>query len=109
MMRHGPVCARDFGVSFPVFAKLAVHGGDADPLFQWLRPEQRGCFGDRIKWNFTKFLVARDGNVDRSLRPDDRPGAPDRRHRGGPRRLGGLGVLRQAELGPAGLRAPRST
>ncbi len=57
------VCARDFGVSFPVFAKVAVNGGDADPLFQWLRSEQRGRFGDRIKWNFTKFLVDRDGNV----------------------------------------------
>ena len=61
------VCARDFGVSFPVFAKVAVNGSDADPLFRWLRSEQKGrlvpLLGDRIKWNFTKFLVDRDGNV----------------------------------------------
>ena len=61
------VCARDFGVSFPMFAKVAVNGRDADPLFRWLRQEQKGRFGDllgdRIKWNFTKFLVDRDGNV----------------------------------------------
>jgi glutathione peroxidase len=59
----GDVCRRDFGVSFPVFAKVAVNGDDADPLFEWLRSEQPGYFGDRIKWNFTKFLVDRDGRV----------------------------------------------
>jgi glutathione peroxidase len=59
----GTVCERDFGVSFPMFAKVAVNGRDADPLFQWLRSEKKGLLGDRIKWNFTKFLVDRDGNV----------------------------------------------
>jgi glutathione peroxidase len=59
----GDVCRRDFGVSFPVFAKVTVNGTDADPLFEWLRAEQPGYFGDRIKWNFTKFLVDRDGRV----------------------------------------------
>ena len=59
----GYVCERDFGVSFPMFAKVAVNGRDADPLFQWLRSERKGLLGDRIKWNFTKFLVDREGNV----------------------------------------------
>jgi glutathione peroxidase len=59
----GTVCQRDFGVSFPVFAKVAVNGREADPLFRWLRSEQKGLLGDRIKWNFTKFLVDRDGRV----------------------------------------------
>ena len=59
----GEVCQRDFGVTFPVFGKVAVNGRDADPLFRWLRSEQKGVLGDRIKWNFTKFLVDRDGTV----------------------------------------------
>ena len=59
----GLVCARDFGVSFPIFAKVAVNGREADPLFRWLRSEQGGLLSDRIKWNFTKFLVDRDGQV----------------------------------------------
>ena len=59
----GNVCERDFGVSFPMFAKVAVNGRDADPLFRWLRSERKGLLGDRIKWNFTKFLVDRDGTV----------------------------------------------
>ena len=63
----GVVCARDFGVQFPMFAKVAVNGDDADPLFRWLRSERAGrlgaLLGDRIKWNFTKFLVDRDGRV----------------------------------------------
>ena len=46
-----------------MFAKVAVNGRDADPLFRWLRSERKGLLGDRIKWNFTKFLVDRDGTV----------------------------------------------
>ena len=58
------VCARDFGVSFPVFAKVAVNGGDARPAVPVAAlGAGAGRFGDRIKWNFTKFLVDRDGNV----------------------------------------------
>ena len=59
----GEVCQRDFGVSFPMFAKVAVNGREAHPLFRWLRSEQKGLLGGRINWNFTKFLVDRDGNV----------------------------------------------
>jgi len=56
-------CETSFGVTFPMFAKVDVNGDGADPLFTWLKEEQGGLFGDRIKWNFTKFLIGRDGQV----------------------------------------------
>ena len=59
----GEFCRANYGVTFPMFAKVDVNGPDAHPLFQWLRSEKGGLLGDRIKWNFTKFLVGRDGRV----------------------------------------------
>ena len=59
----GEFCRANYGVTFPMFAKVDVNGPDAHPLFQWLRREKGGLLGDRIKWNFTKFLVGRDGRV----------------------------------------------
>jgi glutathione peroxidase len=56
-------CERSFGVDFPLFAKVDVNGKDAHPLFEWLRSEKSGLLGGRIKWNFTKFLIGRDGAV----------------------------------------------
>jgi glutathione peroxidase len=56
-------CERNFGVTFPLFAKIDVNGPDAHPLYQWLRSEQGGMIGDKIRWNFTKFLIDTDGNV----------------------------------------------
>ena len=56
-------CERNFGVTFPLFAKIDVNGPDAHPLYQWLRSEQGGMIGDKIRWNFTKFLVDTDGKV----------------------------------------------
>jgi glutathione peroxidase len=56
-------CQRNYGVSFPMFAKIDVNGKDAHPLYQWLKKEQGGLIGGGIKWNFTKFLVGRDGAV----------------------------------------------
>jgi glutathione peroxidase len=56
-------CERNFGVTFPLFAKVDVNGDDAHPLFAWLRSEKKGLLGGRIKWNFTKFLVDHDGQV----------------------------------------------
>jgi glutathione peroxidase len=56
-------CERNFGVDFPLFEKVDVNGKDAHPLFEWLRKEKSGLLGGRIKWNFTKFLVGRDGSV----------------------------------------------
>lgn len=54
-------CTTRFGVTFPLFSKVDVNGPDSHPLFAWLRSEKRGVLGDRIKWNFTKFLIGRDG------------------------------------------------
>lgn len=56
-------CALTYGVSFPMFSKIDVKGEDADPLFQYLTEECPGIFGKDIKWNFTKFLIDRQGNV----------------------------------------------
>lgn len=54
-------CQINYGVSFPVFAKIDVNGGNAHPLFQWLTGKLPGFLGKRIKWNFTKILIGRDG------------------------------------------------
>jgi glutathione peroxidase len=59
----GAFCQKNYGVSFPMFSKVDVNGEDAHPLFQWLRTEQGGMLGDAIKWNFTKFLIGKDGQV----------------------------------------------
>ncbi len=56
-------CSLDYGVSFPMFAKVDVNGQGAHPLYQWLRGEKGGLLGGRITWNFTKFLLGRDGRV----------------------------------------------
>ena len=56
-------CERNFGVTFPLFAKVDVNGRDAHPLYQWLRSEKSGMVGNKIRWNFTKFLIDPDGNV----------------------------------------------
>ncbi len=67
------VCERNFGVSFPMFAKVAVNGRHAHPLYKWLRSEKRGVLGGRINWNFTKFLVDRDGRVVARYGPSTTP------------------------------------
>jgi len=54
-------CSLTYDVTFPMFAKIDVNGDDTHPLFEWLKSEQRGLLGGRIKWNFTKFLVDRSG------------------------------------------------
>ncbi len=56
-------CERNFGVTFPLFSKIDVNGPDAHPLYRWLRSEKSGLVGDKIRWNFTKFLVDTEGNV----------------------------------------------
>jgi len=66
-------CQRNYGVSFPMFAKIDVNGKDAHPLYRWLKDEQSGLFGGRIKWNFTKFLVGRDGRVLNRYAPQTEP------------------------------------
>jgi len=66
-------CERTFGVTFPMFAKVDVNGGDAHPLYRWLRSRKSGLLGGRIKWNFTKFLVGRDGRVLGRYAPSTKP------------------------------------
>ena len=56
-------CKVRFGVTFPLFAKVDVNGSGAHPLYKWLRSQQGGLLGDRIKWNFSKFLLNRQGEV----------------------------------------------
>jgi glutathione peroxidase len=57
-------CSTTYDVTFPMFAKVDVNGANTHPLFRFLKGEQRGVFGtEAIKWNFTKFLVGRDGRV----------------------------------------------
>ena len=69
-------CDRSFGVTFPMFAKVDVNGDDAHPLFEWLRGEKSGLLpGDGIKWNFTKFLIGRDGQVIKRFSPTTEPGS----------------------------------
>ncbi len=56
-------CTLNYEVSFPLMGKIDVNGKNADPLWEFLREEKGGLLGSRIKWNFTKFLVDREGNV----------------------------------------------
>ena len=67
-------CQRNYGVSFPMMAKIDVNGPEATPLYRWLTAEAPGLLGSKaIKWNFTKFLVGRDGQVIRRYAPQDAP------------------------------------
>lgn len=56
-------CSLTYDVTFPMFARIDVNGAGAHPLYQWLKRQKRGLLGSSIKWNFTKFLVGRDGAV----------------------------------------------
>ena len=62
-------CQINFGVTFPVFEKTKVNGPDAFPLFNWLTESLPGLFGRRVRWNFTKFLIGRDGTPLRRYAP----------------------------------------
>lgn len=67
-------CALNFGVSFPLFEKVDVNGKDAHPLFASLKSAAPGLLGSKaIKWNFTKFLIDREGNVVKRFAPNDAP------------------------------------
>ncbi|KUR71322.1 glutathione peroxidase [Novosphingobium fuchskuhlense] len=67
-------CKVNFGVSFPLMAKIEVNGDGADPLYQWLKAQAPGVLGTKaVKWNFTKFLIGRDGKVVRRYAPTDKP------------------------------------
>jgi glutathione peroxidase len=67
-------CESKYGVSFPMMEKVEVNGAAAHPLYQWITREAPGLLGTKaIKWNFTKFLVAKDGTVIKRYAPQDPP------------------------------------
>jgi len=67
-------CQLNYGVSFPMMAKVKVNGAQAHPLWQWLKAQAPGLLGtEGIKWNFTKFLVGKDGSVIKRYAPNDKP------------------------------------
>lgn len=67
-------CTKNYGVSFPMFSKIDVNGKNAHPLYQHLKKEAKGILGtQKIKWNFTKFLIDQNGNVVRRYSPSVKP------------------------------------
>lgn len=67
-------CMKNYGVSFPMFSKVEVNGDNAHPLYQYLKKEARGILGtQKIKWNFTKFLINQDGKVIKRFAPIAKP------------------------------------
>jgi glutathione peroxidase len=72
----GAFCRKNYGVSFRMFDKIEVNGPGAHPLYQWLTQAAPGILGtEAIKWNFTKFLIGRDGKVVKRYAPKTEPGA----------------------------------
>jgi len=66
-------CTLKYNTTFPLFAKIDVNGKDAEPLFEYLKRQKGGFLGDDIKWNFTKFLVSREGEVVERYAPVTKP------------------------------------
>ncbi len=66
-------CSLNFGVNFPLFSKIDVKGKNAHPLYQWLVKQKKGLLGSSIKWNFTKFLIDREGHVVERFGPKETP------------------------------------
>jgi glutathione peroxidase len=70
----GSFCQKNYGVSFPMFEKIDVNGETAHPLYRWLKSSAKGLLGsEAIKWNFTKFLIDRNGNVIDRFAPTTKP------------------------------------
>jgi glutathione peroxidase len=67
------LCRLDYGVTFPMHEIVKVNGSEAHPLFQHLTSHSKGLFGQAVKWNFTKFLVDREGNIVKRYAPQDNP------------------------------------
>jgi len=67
------VCQTNYGVTFPMFQKVDVHGDDAHPLFNFLQEQKGGVLTNKIKWNFTKFLIDREGHVIERYAPMTKP------------------------------------
>jgi glutathione peroxidase len=68
-------CDTSYSITFPLFSKIAVNGKDAHPLYVWLKDQKGGLLTDAIKWNFTKFLVGKDGTVIKRYPPTTTPEA----------------------------------
>ena len=68
-------CQARYKVSFKQFAKIKVNGKQEEPLYTYLKSQQKGVLGSNIKWNFTKFLVDREGNVVKRFAPSEKPAA----------------------------------
>ena len=71
-------CKSRYGITFPQFAKIDVNGANEDPIFTFLKSQQGGKMGSKIKWNFTKFLVDRNGKVVDRFAPTTTPEAIDK-------------------------------
>lgn len=71
----GAFCQKNYGVSFPMMAKVDVNGKEAHPIFNWLKAQKGGVLTDGIKWNFTKFLIGHDGQVLDRYAPTTKPDA----------------------------------
>lgn len=69
----GAFCEKNFGVTFPLFSKIEVNGDGTHPLYTWLKSEKGGLLGSKIKWNFTKYLVGKDGQVVGRYSPTTKP------------------------------------
>jgi len=66
-------CLINYGVTFPMFSKIEVNGDNAHPIYKYLKSELKGTFGSRIKWNFTKFLIDKDGTPYKRFSPTTTP------------------------------------
>lgn len=66
-------CQLNYGVSFQIMKKVHVNGDDADPIFKYLKSQTKGFLGSRIKWNFTKFLISKDGTQIKRYAPTTTP------------------------------------
>lgn len=66
-------CSLTYDVSFPMYSKIEVNGPNEHPLYTWLKSQRSGLLGGRIKWNFTKFLIGRDGQVIKRYAPTTKP------------------------------------
>lgn len=69
----GAFCKKNYGVTFPMFAKVNVKGPEAHPVFRYLTNNSKGVLGNGIKWNFTKFLIGRDGRIIQRFAPTTKP------------------------------------
>ena len=72
-------CRLNHGVTFPLMSKINVNGENAHPIYKYLKSAAKGTFGDAIKWNFTKFLISRDGSKVERFAPTTKPEALDSR------------------------------